>query len=64
MGAGHAPGQAVTGATVAFTVLAGLATIMRLFTRLHIVHTAGIDDVSIIIAMVGRMLCGTAMNDQ
>ncbi|RMY78999.1 hypothetical protein D0863_00312 [Hortaea werneckii] len=51
MGAGHAPGQAVTGATVAFTVLAGLATIMRLFTRLHIVHTAGIDDVSIIIAM-------------
>ncbi|KAF7185647.1 Satratoxin biosynthesis SC1 cluster protein 4 [Pseudocercospora fuligena] len=41
---GHAPGDAVTGVTIAFTILAFLATVARIYTRTRIVHNAGLDD--------------------
>jgi hypothetical protein len=52
MAVGHAPGGAVVGVIVAFTVLAFLATASRLITRLVIVRGAGIDDLIITIAMI------------
>lgn len=56
MGAGHAPGSALTGVTLAFTIMAGMATIVRLYTRIAIVDTAGVDDIAIVVAMVtGRL---------
>lgn len=48
---GHASGESVVGVTVAFTILAFLATVTRLFTRIRIVHNAGADDLIIAIAL-------------
>ncbi|KAF2170774.1 hypothetical protein M409DRAFT_51034 [Zasmidium cellare ATCC 36951] len=48
---GHAPGSAVVGVTISFTVLAFMATVMRLYTRIGIVRNAGLDDIVITIAL-------------
>jgi len=49
---GHASGEAVVAVTVAMTVLAAIAVISRLCTRIGIVHNAGIDDGFIAAALV------------
>lgn len=49
---GHAPGGAVVVATIALTLMAGLATIGRLFTRTFIVRSFGLDDICIAAALV------------
>lgn len=61
---GHASGEAVVGVTVGFTVLAALATIARLITRLGIVRHAGLDDVVISIAIVLSIMLTIAMCQQ
>ena len=52
MGGGHTSGSAVVGVTIAFTILAAIATVLRLFTRTSLVHTAGPDDIAIVFATV------------
>ncbi|PIA92171.1 hypothetical protein CB0940_09437 [Cercospora beticola] len=52
MAVGHAPGSAVVGVTVAFTILAFITTAFRLFTRIAIVKQPGIDDFIITIALI------------
>ncbi|KAK1056676.1 hypothetical protein LTR74_014733 [Friedmanniomyces endolithicus] len=49
---GHASGEAVVGVTIGMTVLAGIAVISRLATRVGIVRNAGIDDAFITIALL------------
>ena len=49
---GHAPGSAVVGVTISFTILAFIATSLRLITRFGIVRNAGLDDLVISIAVV------------
>ncbi|EMF11630.1 uncharacterized protein SEPMUDRAFT_149566 [Sphaerulina musiva SO2202] len=61
MPVGHAPGSAVVGVTVAFTVLAFIATASRLITRVAIVRGAGIDDVMITIAVMFSIAITTTM---
>lgn len=61
---GHASGEAVVGVTVAFTVLAALATVARLVTRIGIVHHAGLDDVVISVAIVLSIMLTIAMCQQ
>lgn len=61
---GHASGEAVIGVTVAFTVLAALATVARLVTRIGIVHSAGLDDAVISIAIVLSIMLTIAMCQQ
>ncbi|USW51811.1 hypothetical protein Slin15195_G051300 [Septoria linicola] len=61
MAVGHAPGSAVVGVTVAFTVLAFLATVSRLITRLAIVRSAGIDDLVITVALLLTIALTTCM---
>lgn len=61
---GHASGDAVVGVTVAFTVLAALATIARLVTRIGIVHSAGLDDAVILVAIVLSIALTVAMCEQ
>lgn len=61
MAAGHASGDAVVGVTVAFTILAFMATATRLFTRTSIVHNAGWDDISITIACILTVALTAAM---
>jgi hypothetical protein len=41
---GHAPGSAVSGVTLAMTILAAIAVSARLFARLVVVRNAGVDD--------------------
>jgi len=52
MAGGHTSGSAVVGVTTAFTILAAIATALRLFTRTTLVHTAGSDDIAIVFATV------------
>ena len=49
---GHASGEAVVGVTIGMTVLAGIAVISRLATRVGIVRNAGIDDAFITLALL------------
>ncbi|KAK4623368.1 Wortmanamides biosynthesis cluster protein C [Fulvia fulva] len=49
---GHAPGSAVVGVTISFTILAFIATSLRFITRFGIVRNAGLDDLVISIAVV------------
>ena len=49
---GHTSGDAVVGVTVAFTSLAVISTVFRLYTRLFLVKTGGPDDIFIAIAAV------------
>lgn len=50
---GHTSGDAVVGVTVAFTILAVMGTLLRLYTRFGISKMGGADDVFIAIATVG-----------
>ena len=47
-----APGFRVTAVTLSFTALAGLAVILRLFTRLVMVRKGGLEDVLIALSAV------------
>jgi hypothetical protein len=49
---GHTSGAVVVGVTSATTIIAGLAVISRLVTRIAIVRKTGIDDACISISMV------------
>jgi hypothetical protein len=49
---GHASGDSVVGVIMAFTVLASIATVTRLITRIGIVHNSGLDDLVIAIACI------------
>jgi len=49
---GHASGEAVVGVTIGMTVLAAMAVIARLATRVGIVRNAGIDDAFITVALL------------
>lgn len=61
---GHAPGEAVTGVTISFTVLAFMATAMRLYTRIGIVRNVGLDDVVITIALALTIVLTITMCQQ
>jgi len=52
MPTGHASGEAVVGVTIAFTILALLATSGRMFTRLAISRSPGLDDGFIVLSVV------------
>lgn len=53
-GGGHASGSAVLVTTVTFTVLAGMLTIARIYTRMKITHNTGVDDYLVAFAMVSQ----------
>lgn len=61
---GHAPGTAVVGVTVSFTVLTFMATMMRLYTRIGIVRNAGLDDLVITVALVLTIVLTVTMCQQ
>lgn len=61
---GHAPGSAVVGVTISFTVLAFMATVMRLYTRIGIVRNAGLDDIVITIALALTIVLTVTMCQQ
>ncbi|KAI5360586.1 hypothetical protein Slin14017_G087610 [Septoria linicola] len=50
-GGGHASGSAVVVTTATFTVVAGLLTIARIYTRMKITHNTGVDDYLVAFAM-------------
>ena len=52
---GHTSGDAVTGVTISFTIVATLCTILRLYTRFGLNRLGGVDDVFIAIATVSSM---------
>ncbi|KAK5721288.1 hypothetical protein LTR17_014750 [Elasticomyces elasticus] len=57
MASGHAPKHAVIGTTITFTLLAALAVLLRLYTRIKIIsRSAGIDDLFISLAMLLSIL--------
>jgi hypothetical protein len=49
---GHTSGDAVTGVTVSFTIVAVICTSLRLYTRFALNKMGGVDDVFIAIATV------------
>jgi hypothetical protein len=49
---GHTSGAVVVGVTSATTILAGLAVLSRLITRVVVVRNAGADDFSISLSIV------------
>jgi hypothetical protein len=49
---GHTSGDAVTGVTVSFTIVAVICTILRLYTRFVLNKMGGVDDVFIAVATV------------
>jgi hypothetical protein len=49
---GHTSGDAVTGVTVSFTIIAVICTVLRLYTRFALNKMGGVDDVFIAIATV------------
>jgi len=49
---GHTSGDAVTGVTISFTIVASICTILRLYTRFGLNKMGGVDDVFIAIATV------------
>ncbi|KAK5682121.1 hypothetical protein LTS10_005246 [Elasticomyces elasticus] len=61
MASGHTPGAAVVGTTIAFTVLAAIAVLLRLYTRIKIVSRSGLDDLFISIAMLLSILLTICM---
>lgn len=50
--AGHASGEAVVGATLGVTILAGIAVVGRLVTRIGLSRNAGYDDACITVALL------------
>ncbi|KAK5719515.1 hypothetical protein LTR15_008039 [Elasticomyces elasticus] len=56
MASGHAPKHAVIGTTITFTLLAALAVLLRLYTRIKIISRSGIDDLFISLAMLLSIL--------
>jgi len=51
---GHTSGDAVAGVTMAFTIVAVLGTVLRLYTRISLNGMGGADDVFIAFATVSR----------
>lgn len=49
---GHADPKAVLGVIIATTIVACVAIILRLYTRIALVHSAGRDDLFIVLAGV------------
>jgi hypothetical protein len=49
---GHADPTAVLGVTITFTIIAASAVILRLYSRIFIVHSPGKDDVFIVAASI------------
>jgi hypothetical protein len=49
---GHTSGDAVAGVTIAFTVVAVIGTLLRLYTRFFLNGMSGPDDIVIAIATV------------
>jgi hypothetical protein len=49
---GHTSGDAVTGVTVSFTIIAVICTTLRLYTRFVLNKMGGVDDIFIAIATV------------
>jgi len=64
---GHASGDAVAGVTIAFTIVAVIGTVLRLYTRFLLNGMGGADDVFIAIATVRRRnatICSTFTDSQ
>lgn len=49
---GHASPSAVLGVTITFTIIAASAVILRLYSRVFIVHSPGKDDAFIVAALI------------
>ncbi|KAK3109907.1 hypothetical protein LTR53_016352 [Teratosphaeriaceae sp. CCFEE 6253] len=49
---GHAPAEAVVGVTIGMLVLAAIAVVSRLATRVGIVRNPGVDDAFIVVALL------------
>jgi hypothetical protein len=49
---GHADPTAVLGVTITFTIIAASAVILRLYSRIFIVHSPGKDDAFIVAASI------------
>lgn len=47
---GHADPAAVLGVTISFTIIAAAAVLLRLYSRIFIVHSPGKDDAFIVAA--------------
>jgi hypothetical protein len=58
---GHTSGDAVAGVTIAFTVVAVIGTLLRLYTRFFLNGMGGPDDVVIAIATVRRNIAVIAI---
>lgn len=54
MVSGHASPAAVAGVAIAVTALACIFVAMRLYARLCLARSAGLDDLCIVFSMVGR----------
>lgn len=52
---GHTSGDAVTGVTVSFTIVAVICTVLRLYTRFALNKMGGVDDIFIAIATVSSL---------
>ena len=52
MGSGHASGEAVVAVTIAMVALAGAVVLLRLYTRIAIVKSPGLDDAFIAASLV------------
>lgn len=61
---GHADPAAVLGVTISFTIIAASAVILRLYSRIFIVHSPGKDDAFIVAAMVMTMCLTIAQGFQ
>jgi hypothetical protein len=51
---GHTSGDSVAGVTIAFTVVAVIGTLLRLYTRFFLNGMGGPDDIVIAVATVRR----------
>lgn len=49
---GHADPAAVLGVTISFTIIAASAVILRMYSRIFIVHSPGKDDAFIVAAQI------------
>lgn len=61
---GHADPAAVLGVTISFTIIAASAVMLRLYSRIFIVHSPGKDDAFIVAAMVMTMCLTIAQGFQ
>jgi hypothetical protein len=57
---GHADPAAVLGVTISFTIIATFAVLLRLYSRIFIVHSPGKDDAFIAAACVATICLTTA----